>query len=166
MAKIIGGTTSTTMRIPDRSWVQINEGNDTLSENATMFEFQVDKPYTELYIEGAIVISATEGTKETIYMRVCERTSPISIGGALSNTVNGDKINYRAHGTISPSGNCVFVGATGRNVYNTSTNIAVNTGSTRVVEGGSFNGLTLNVMTSSPGKFLIGAGSVIKVWGR
>ena len=168
MAKIIGGTTSTTMRIPEgyanRPWVQINEGKDTQSADAAKFEFTVDEPYTELYIEGEIIISTTAAAK-TIYMRLCKGTTPVCVSGAISSAANGYEVSYHASGTISPTEKCLFESVAGKSNNNTA-NVAANAGRTLAIEDGSFKGLTLSVMTSDPVNFFIGAGSVIKVWGR
>ena len=143
-------------------WVQINAGQDTTMQDVVTFEFSIDKQYTELYVEGEILISTTYAAK-TIYMRVCQGTKPIGVGAALSQTKNEDKVFLRAHGTISPSGGCVF--AIAENKVGNSANIMANPESNLVTDG-SFNGLTLNIMTNDPSNFKIGAGSVIKIWGR
>lgn len=159
MGKIIGGTTSTTMRVP--KWELF--ADVTLSADEQWHDITLDKPYKEVYVEGAFVISTTASAK-TIYMRVGNGTTVIAVTGAVSSAANGDTVYYRANGKIAPSGKYVFESAAAKSV-NTA-NVTINCGDADSSVVDSFDGMNMRLRTSDHTNFLLGAGSTIKVWGR
>ena len=159
MAKIIGGTTSTTMRVP--KWELF--ADVTLSADEQWYDIALDKPYTEVYVEGTFVLSTTASAK-TIYMRVGNGSTVIAVTAAISSAANGDTVYYRANGKISPSGKYVFESAAAKSV-NTA-NITINGGDADDSVVNSFEGMNMRLRTSDHTNFLLGAGSTIKVWGR
>ena len=163
MAKIIGGTTSTTMRVP-KEWEEIED--ITIAEDTASNTTNTNKNYTEVFVECVLDVTfePSDGTSKSINFNVGRYGSVVTRN--VISVKSGEKVYFRAHGYLSPSKTTIYDTTAGKLKYLGNMVRNCNDYSTKNYD--QFKQIYVSVGADknvgvTP---VMCAGSTIKIWGR
>lgn len=170
MAKIIGGTTTTPMRMPevgggDKPWQLLND--ITLTEAVSKIDAgSYDEYYKELWIEGVFTFETDFTSGKTGLFAIGARSNGTHHTEYWSSITNGGTERFKAHCYMTPSGSLETT------TFHSSSYYLANTPKTTafVNKQGWYSGFdqcNLHLKEES-GNFGLrfGVGTTLKIWGR